>query len=278
MALTLTKVGHSVREQNGRQLILPPNPPKNLVNLRMPDIETPSTLQLYPLGTIFREGDRSYRYAKASGGQIPDVGSQIGSHQHVENCAVQANYAAGVTTITITTASTAGAAHNGLIAEDELYGGYIVVFPAGGNKAFVRQIIGNSACTISQANTCTIKLDRPTPVAITTSDTAECMASPYLNVITGANERRAVVGVPACVATTGQYFWLQTWGPCWCATEANLGNSANNIGAKWRYNGTLQTADDADAYHECQQYAGFVLSFAYAGTQGAPFVWLQIAY
>jgi hypothetical protein len=230
-------------------------------------------LQKYPLGTMLRMGGRTYAYAKSSGTQIPDVGSQVGDCQQVPNCAVQANYAAGVSVITITAAATAGKAHNGVIAADELVGGYVVVFPASTNHAFIRQIIANSVCIISQANTLSLTLDSPTPLAITTAATAECMGSPYLDVITAASQIKPVIGVPTVAATDGQFFWLQTWGPCWCAPAADVGTGNDNAKVLFVANGSLAKATTGII---TDQPAGFVLSQVYGGGQGAPFFMLQI--
>jgi hypothetical protein len=187
-------------------------------------INSIDTVQKYPLGQrMILEDGRVFVYALSSGTQIPDVGSQVGIHQHIANCAIAADAAAGVRSIVLHSSATDGAAHNGLIAKDELKGGYVVVFPAASNHAFTRRIISNSACTISQANDCTIEIDTPTPVAITTSDKGEAMASPYWKVVTAVSTYASVIGVPAVAATDGKFFWLQTWGPIWIATSADCG-------------------------------------------------------
>jgi len=236
-------------------------------------------VQKYPLGTLLRLGGRTFAYAKASGTQIPDVGSQIGSVQHVANVSVQANYAAGVKAITITTTDTDGAGGDGAIAADELVGGYVVVFPAASNHAFVRQITSNTYVIASgtHVHTMTIGLDSPTPIAITTSDKAECMASPYLNVITASSEARSIVGVPTVAATTGQFFWLQTWGPCWIATSAECGAGSNDRNVVFRYNGSGDECAYAGTYNSAKaQQAGHILTNGAGTGQGAPFIMLQI--
>jgi hypothetical protein len=230
----------------------------------------------YPIGAILTLGNRKFAYCSASGTQIPDVGSQIGGVQAVANCAVQANYAAGVTTITITEAATDGWAHNGLIAKDELKGGWIVVFPAGGNKKFTRQIVHNSACTISQSNTMTVELDSPTPVAITTGASAECMHSEYYKVKTASSPVASTVCIPTVAATDGQGFWGLIEGVDWVAPSAGVGNSAHDKEIVFIYNGSIAEHDYSAAYDTKQQHAGFVLANAYGGTQGAPFCKFRI--
>jgi hypothetical protein len=236
-------------------------------------------VQRHPLGQrMILEDGRVFVYAKASGTQIPDVGSQVGSHQHIANCAIGAVAAKGALSIVLHASATDGAAHNGLIAKNELVGGYVVVFPAATNHAFVRRIVSNSACTISQANDCTIEVDAPIPVALTTSDTGEAMASPYLNVKTASSTYASVVGVPAVAATDGTWFWLQTWGVCWIATSAECGAGENDRNVVFRYNGSGDECAYNGTYNTAKaQQAGFILANAYGGTQGAPFIMLQIS-
>jgi hypothetical protein len=153
-----------------------------------------------------------------------------------------------------------------------------VVFPAASNHAFTRRIISNSACTISQANDCTIEIDTPTPVAITTSDKGEAMASPYWKVVTAVSTYASVIGVPAVAATDGKFFWLQTWGPIWIATSAECGAGENDRNVVFRYNGSGDECAYAGTYNSAKaQRAGFILANAYNGTQGAPFIMLQIS-
>lgn len=235
--------------------------------------------QKYPLGTLLRLGGRTYAYAKASGTQIPDVGSQVGCHQHVAQCTVAVSAAAGATSLVIDRPTTAGAAHNGIIAENELQGGYIVVFPTipSNNKVFVRQITGNSAAPITAANEMTVYLDSPTPIAVVADTSyAEAMASPYLNVVTAASEVASVIGVPTVAATDGQYFWLQTWGPVWLATSAGCGAGNSDRNVCFRYNGSGDEVATTGYGSIQAQHAGFILANAYGGGQGAPFIMLQI--
>jgi hypothetical protein len=233
------------------------------------------TTQKYPLGTTIRLNGRTFIYAKASGTQNPDVGSHIAAGQHMAYATVAASAAAGVTSITADFGATDGAAGDGVLAEDELVGGYLLVFPHSSNT-FIRQIIGNTAVA-SGGGEVTIELDSPTPVAVVV-DVSHCeaMASPYLNVISGNYPKAAIVGIPTYPATTGKYFWLQTWGPCWVSPQAEVGEADHDIQVVFRHDGSIDEHDYSDAYVTKEQHAGFVLTHAAAGTQGAPFIMLQI--
>ncbi len=233
------------------------------------------TVQKYPLGTLLRLGGRTFAYAKASGTQNPDVGSHIAAGQHVSYTTIAASAAAGVTEVTVDIAATDGAAGNGVIAEDELVGGYLLVFPHSSNT-FIRQIVGNTAVA-NGGGEMTVELDSPTPVAVVVDVThCEAMSSPYLNVVSGNYPKAAIVGIPTYPATTGKFFWLQTWGPCWAAPQAEVGDADHDLNVVFRHDGSVDEYDYSDSYVTKQQQAGFVLTHASAGTQGAPFIMLQI--
>ncbi len=234
------------------------------------------TVQKYPLGTIMTLGLRKFAYAKAGGTLNCDLGAKQASHQHMAYTTIAADAAAGDTSIVADFGATDGAAHNGAVGEDELVGGFIVVFPHSSNT-FVRQIIGNTAVAGSGGEI-TITLDSPIPCALVTdSDHCEAMASPFLNVKTdndgGVNP---VVGIPTVPATEGQFCWLLVSGPGWAAPQAEVGDAAQDLAVTFRHDGSLDEHDYSDAYNTKQQHAGFVLSKAYGGTQGAPFINFQI--
>jgi hypothetical protein len=237
---------------------------------------TIDTVQKYPLGTLIRMGGRTYAYAKASGTLNPAFGALVGSVQHIAQCAIETSAAAGVTELVLHTAVNDGAAHDGVIAADEMVGGYILVFPSGNADCFIRQITSNTVCLSGIGSLCTIGLDSPTPVAVVaTTSVAEAMASPYLNVKSGTDALSSVVGIPTVAATTGKYCWLQTWGPCWAApsSDAGTGNSVRQL--IFGQNGSIDTHDHTGGNYSAQ-HAGFCLANAYGGGQGAPFFFLQI--
>ncbi len=233
------------------------------------------TLQKYPLGTILQLGLQKYAYAKAYGTQNPDVASHLGCHQHMAYTTVAASAAAGVSTITADFGSGDGAASDGVLAANELVGGFIVVFPHSSNT-FIRQIIGNTAVA-SGGGEVTITLDSPTPAAVV-ADVSHCeaMASPFLNVVSGNYPTRPCVGIPTYPATTGKYFWLLVEGISWVSPQAEVGVNDHNMEIVFRHDGSVDEADYSDAYTTKQQHAGFVLTRAAAGTQGAPFMKFKI--
>lgn len=192
------------------------------------------------------------------------MGAKQSLTQKIASCAVQAAYAAGVKTITITSATTC--------TEDELVGGEVIIFTAAGNQTFHRGIVHNTAMTATA--TLTLELDSPIPVAITTGATAEVISSPYSAVTQTSNEWQPVMGMPTVVATTGNGLWLQVTGISWCAPEAQVGTEANALEVCFGGDGALRTRD---AGTPGQQRAGMIIATAHgANSQGAPFVMLNI--
>ena len=219
---------------------------------------------MYPIGTVMRVGKKEFVYAKAAGTLLTYTGVKNSLRQKIDNCAVQANYAAGVKTITITSARSC--------TLDELIGGEVVIFVSA-NESFTRGIVGNSAMTATA--TLTLYLDHPTPVAITTAMTAEAMASPYSAVVSNGNtDWTPVMGMPMVAATTGQFLWLQVSGPTWLAPEAQVGANANELELCFAGDGSLRARDTSNVG---LQRAGILLATAQSGnTQGAPFIMLNI--
>jgi hypothetical protein len=293
VTIELTKVGHSLRVQNGREISLPANPVKTLVNLRMPDIETVDTVQRYPLGTIFRDGDRSYRYCYANGTVNPEVGAYKAKKTNTNAAApTQATAAAqaaaypgetlaagvvGSTYVTVTIDSEIGILTTGALSENELAGGYIVIGNGSAQHPQIRQIVSHPA--LAAAGSLTVKIDRPLGVAVTAATTnLELMECPYycLKADNAGGDYVTYLGVSACVAASGQWFWLQTWGPCWITSDGNTCDSAKDRTLVWQGNGSVVSSNDI-TMESGFQIAGVALDMSGSGASNAPFVFLQIA-
>ena len=233
----------------------------------------------YSLGARFTTGDgRVFRYAKAAATLIPGQGCRCHRKQIVAYRSVAAATLAGATQVSLTITTADGA--TGVIAKDELQGGYVVIFDATStNLSSSRMIIGNTA-TSATSLTLTLTLENGLPLALTTSDHGECMASPYKDVVTSGSEVCGIVGVPCVAATVGQYLWIQTWGVCWVACQLDAGTELMDRQLVWRHDGSCDKHDDSDAKNEYAQHAGFILQNGTddeTPTQGAPFIMLQIS-
>lgn len=249
------------------------------------DMDQASDIQIYPIGMRYAIDDRAFRYAKAGGTLNSDLGAKNALLQCIAYTDLYASAPAGATQVSIDIAATDGVLSNGVIGVDELAGGYVVFFP-GAENSFVRRIVKNTATTVADAaGVMTLTIDKPLPCALTAANGAECIASIYSNVRTdlavGDSPLYAVVGIPTVPATVGQYLWLQTWGPCWVAAHADVGKLKTDMAAYFVGDGSLgQGEEDTPEAVDTglvAQYAGFVLASAKDGTQGAPFIFLQLA-
>jgi len=281
VAIELTKVGHSLRVSNGREISLPANPPKSLVNLHMPDIETVDSNQRYPLGTIFRDGDRSYRYAYASGDVKPYWGVYKPKKSNVNAAApVQATGAGaiGSLTVTVTIDTEIGVLTTSVLSENELSGGYVVIGNGVNQYPQTRQIVSHPALATT-GGSLTLTIDRPLGVAVVAATTnIELMECPYYCVKADGlgNGYASFIGIAACVAVSGQYFWIQTWGPVWITSDGNTCNSVGDRTLVWANNGSVVSSNDITV-EDGFQIAGIALDMSSVGASNAPFVLLQIA-
>jgi hypothetical protein len=187
----------------------------------------------------------------------------------------------GANVVTITVGATGGAAGDGVIAEDELRGGSIVIGNGTSQHPQMRGIIGNTAVA-SGGGTCDVYLDASLISAVAVGTTnIEAMLNPYANV-KGDQAGGAYVsflGMPAARATVGQYFWLQTWGPCWITSDGTTGAAANGRVLYFADNGSVVSSDKVTdgATNVLFQPAGFALDASSAGASNAPMVMLQIS-
>ncbi len=272
-----TKIIHSLVCDNGGVLTTVPYP--NIINMSQPDVYTPSDAKLYEIATKYEFGGRAWHYSQAIGTVGGNLGVVPYNHQDVGYKVAAATSAVGATSISVTTTVNDNLA--GVAAKDELKGGFCVIFEKtlGVGYEQVRGIVGNDA--LAAYGTLKIYLDTPLTQAFTVAVSyAEAVASPWAKVSTQAGSvlgsgLNSCCGIPACYATTGQYLWVQTWGPCWTSPSAEVGNNTNNNRAVYTVgNGSF---DDGTSATVLAQYAGWALANDYAGSQGAPFVYLQIA-
>ncbi|MPZ20139.1 MAG: hypothetical protein GEV06_19810 [Luteitalea sp.] len=169
------------------------------------DAFTSSATQLHPLGTRgFTKDGRRFRYAQAGAttvaGSLYQSAAPLANHLANTPPAVDS----GAKSFVYTPGATGGAAN--LYAE-----GYMQVDTTPGN-GYTYQVSGHGAITASTAFTLT--LVDPIQVALTTSSRVGLIANPYKNVIVAATTVTApAVGVSPCIIASGEYGWLQTYGP-----------------------------------------------------------------
>jgi len=217
---------------------------------------------------------RVFRYAKSAGAINCDLGCKFmdDEFQSYQTIDASSNVAVGSTSITVN-----GGTH-ATVSKDDLRGGYVIIYhTGGGGYTQFRGIIGNGAA-IANADF-TVYLDAPTDTLIVGGTTGvEVFNNPYASIDDGAGQGYSFAGKAAKqVTAASQYFWVQTWGPCWIAPNITDGTWATNYhrGCFWRNDGSIQVAVaigslDAD---NTTQYAGFLINEGYST---GPLLMLQV--
>ena len=169
------------------------------------------------------------------------------------------------------------AATHSALAEDELRGGFVVIFGSvsDGADMMFRGITGNS---VSVANAAvTLYLDGPLDVAIDTSSAYGVYENPWgsLEHTTGS-PANGKAGVPAVyVDATAKFFWCQTKGPIFCNPQATV-IANEGLGVNWRGDGSLDSVAQALGATvpdvSTTQYAGFRI-MGDAANNG-PLIWM----
>lgn len=177
---------------------------------------------------------RVFRYAKSGGALNVDFACRFAALVAQGYEALKDSQVVGDTELTFT-----GASHSAF-AEDELRGGYVVVYHDGaaGDTQF-RGIVGNPASGANANHVVYLdgSLDH---VVIAGTTAAEVWHNPYSNLAsTGIS---AFAGKPAVqIAATLTYFWVQTWGPCWIARNtSDAAISVTNLQAYFRHDGSIE--------------------------------------
>jgi hypothetical protein len=261
---------------------------QELFNLDIPDnIFACDTTQKYPLGTKFVSGLRTYYYCKANG----ECDSEWGAYKpkKTNTCAVAptqsttvdpiTGLAAGVVgsfEVSVTIDAEIGTLTTGVLAKDELAGGFIVIGNGSAQHPQMCQIVSHPA--LAAAGTLTLRLDMKLGTAVTAATTTlELMESPFYDVKADGSGGDYVtfIGIPACHASDGEWLWVQTWGPCWITSNSNTCNSARDRTIIFVGNGSVVSSDDV-TLESGFQIAGVALDMSGSAESNAPFVLLQI--
>ena len=223
---------------------------------------------------------RVFRYALASGTCNTEVGAYKAKKTNTVAVAPAQATGAGAVgsrSVTVTIDTEIGVLTTGVLSEDELRGGYIVIGNGSGQHPQNRQIIGHAALT-SAGGSLTVYLDAPLTTAVTVGTTTiELMENPFYNLKADGSGGDYVtfVGIPAAVAAAGQYFWVQTWGPCWITSNSNTCDSARDRTIVFVGNGSVESSND-ETLEDGFQVAGVALDMSGSGASNAPMCLLQI--
>ena len=211
------------------------------------DIYTQSATQNYAIGTRLVVDDRVFKYSLAGGNLIKMMGAYNESQWPINGALVR-DYTVGANNIYIPDAVGAANAYAG---------GWIVVFTA---PLQMRRIIANDA---SDGTEVRLWLDGAFEGAAVLIGV---WVTGYPNIYSNVQSPPAVapdyisfVCVPLITVTAGNYFWGQTWGPCYGVAGATVpGATAQNRWVGFSTAGNLISNGDANM-GAGTQLAGFVL-------------------
>ena len=284
----MIKTTQNISVHDGKYIVLPPGmSSQELVNLAVPNVLSPDASQKYPLGTKFVNGIRTYYYCRASGTVNPEVGAYKPKKTNTvaaaptQSTTVQADGtlpgAVGSSYVTVTIDTEIGVLTTGVLSKDELAGGFIVIGNGSAQHPQMCMIVGHPALATA-GGSLTVELDTPlATVVVAATTTIELMESPFYNLKAdnAGGDYVTFLGIPACIASSGQYFWLQTWGPCWITSNSVTCDSARDRTIVFVGNGSVESSND-ETMENGFQIAGVALDMSGDGASNAPFCLLQI--
>lgn len=241
---------------------------------------TAETTQRYIFGTRYITWDgRVFKYAHSLATLYAGYGARNGAGADVStliNSNTTIAIVAGDISTTVTVAATEGYAADGLVAEDELAGAFMVIGHGSATTTETRMVVGNTAVA-SGGGTSIVHVDYPWALAHA-AGFMELPLNPYRYIIKDS-EVASVMGVPNIATTTGYNIWLQTWGPCWCVpggADSVPGDSANDRTVVFVGDGSVNGVT-AITLENGYQVAGFIIDATEIGTGCMPLVMLQIS-
>lgn len=279
----------AVSVQNGKYIVLPPSRrSQDYPNLKIPsDLHKSDTVQQYPIGTKFVSGLRVFYYAKANGDCDPEWGAYKAKKTNTAAVAptqATATQADGTLAgkdgshfITVTIDTEIGVLTTGVLAKDELAGGFIVIGNGSAQHPEMFEIVSHPALT-SAGGSLTLELDQPLYADVTAATTyIELMEDPFYNVKADGSGGDYVtfLGIPACQASSGEFLWIQTWGPCWITSNSATCDSVRDRTIVFVGNGSVESSND-ETLESGFQIAGVALDMSGSAAANAPMVLLQI--
>jgi len=236
------------------------------------------TTPRYICGTRYTTWDgRVFKYSRAIAAVLATYGADNNAGIINMNVALNQSTVAGDRKVSWLLDSGAGYGADGTVAEDELIGAYIIMGHGATNARMNRMIIANEGGISGEAIELT--LDGPCSDAATTPFT-EILLNPYRYTSRNVNGSYcSKVCVPAVNCDANEYYWGQTWGPCFLTpggASAKVGDAEEGRSLYFVGDGSVNSAVDI-TIENGYQLAGFVLDESVAAGSAAPFAMLQIS-
>ncbi len=212
---------------------------------KLQDIHTPSTVQNYDIGARLVEGDRVFRYCKAGAALSRFIGG-FNNNGWPINAALTVEAALDSRTMSVPETTAVVNAY---------VGGYITLFTS---PLQLYRILSN---TVSDGTNIILTLETPIRTVAVVTTWATGYKSPYAdlrNITSGTVGYNSVLAVPVCDVGSGQYFWGQTWGPCFAVADGTVpGITSGARTVFWAQSGNIEPYADSGA--GIGQMAGFLI-------------------
>jgi hypothetical protein len=221
----------------------------------------------HSLGTLYA----GYGAANISNGSSNTIARLI-------NSVTPAAYSIGDRKILVTVAATEAYAGDGVIAENELQGAYLVLGHGSAATTENFTVMANTAVA-SGGGTMWVTLDAPIGVAHDAGVALELPLNPYRYLSKGSFDYNAFMCVPSIAVTSGYNFWGQTYGPCWVVPgggDSTPGDTADDRTAYFVGDGSVNFGY-ALTIETGYQRAGFCIDPTVSGTGAMPLIMLDIS-
>jgi len=242
------------------------------------------TVQMYDIGQRYVDPATGnvYRYSKVG---VGGVTSEFGAvniapclSSHIPPTQGTGIGVLGGYTAKITVSGSDGFAGDGVIAADELVGGYVWINNGTSEHPQRRRITAN---TVAASNLSIVTVDRPLTSAVSTAggSSIEVFANPYAHVVDGNvanNAYASVVGMACIEAAAGTFVWLQTRGPCWITSDANTGKTANSRMLYFGQNGAVTDGHGLTYAGHSYQPAGYAMDLNTGSVSNSPLCMLML--
>jgi len=215
-------------------------------------------VQRYVYGTRYLTWDgRVYKYFHAGAAITTshvDYGLYFyGGHRSAWYLTFANTHAVGDTSVIVTFATS----DTTTCAEDELAGGFMIMYKSGIANQQVRMIVGN---TLAVSSICTVYLEAPLATVLTGStDAYEVLANPWADLrsaYAGNNTNSTMAGMPVTPVTSGYNSWVQTWG---IARGSWVEPASTQRALYYCSNGSFSHFNDANAGGCTDQCAGYAI-------------------
>lgn len=242
------------------------------------DIYTASPTQNYALGSCMVADERTFHYCRA-GAALQVITTTRRLHIAADQClAINDRLATAISAILATTVTVAIAGF-GAVALNELAGGWVEIWRVGGGYQH-RRIVGNTAS--AGAADVTVTLEHGLEFAVAVGDQITLQRNIYRNVQDPTAAGLAGFQTPVCLppiwVPINNFFWGQTWGPCYVdPTGVWPGAVANFRDVYYHVNGEINSSQGEGigaGVNNSPMRVGYALP---AGNYGTGMIMLQLA-